>query len=347
MNRRRFLSRLPAVAAIPLNTAAARAGQIFPISAEGASVSATPDANKAAFTRALHRAKAAGGDVLIDGRYRTANLIVDGMDGVGIIGLERGRSALIGGHGDDALLSVVRSRDVVVSGVELRTEGVAALYALTSEALAIRDVQTWGGRMAGLFLDRCLAPVLSGVTVRDVTLNGAVGGCGIWIMRGGSGARLSNILIEGVDGDGLRIDSSSRDGLPSVQCLGAAVMGLMVSAAGRITTNAAAVILEGASNTTISSIMVDGVGTSSRPGHGIVMQQDQSGDIPSGNVVTATIIRRVTGYAVALLGAQYNSLSFSSWDGAGAGPLLSARGLGGLGAPSEANRIDIADGSRR
>lgn len=341
MDRRTFLTRLPGLAAVPIAGGSGASGPLMPMSSEGASSTASPATNTAAFYRALARAQAAGGAVQVDGRYPVANLILDGQHRAEIVGLGRGRSALNGGTGDNALLSVVRSNGVRLSGLELVTQGVAAVYGLTSDSLALTDVQTAGGRMAGLFLDRCDAPMIAGVTVRDVTMLGAIGGCGVWLMRGGSGARISNLAIERVDGDGLRLDCSSTDGIAPAQCQGAAVMGLWVAGAGRVANNAAGVILEGVAGTIISSVQI-----AEMRGHGIVMQQDQSGLVPAGNVVSAVVIREITGYAVAMVGAQHNSVSAAAWDGSGAGACLSLPGLGGAGAPCEGNTVEVSGGRR-
>lgn len=340
MNRRDFLARFPALAALPLAGGGA-SGPLFPMSAEGASPTAPAATNTAAFYRALARARDAGGDVQVDGRYAVSNLILDGQHEAGIVGLGRARSALIGGTGDNALLSVVRSDRVRVSGLELVTQGVAAVYGLTSAGLTLSDVQTSGGRMAGLFLDRCPAPVLAGVTVRDVTMNGAIGGAGVWLMRGGTSARISNLTVERVDGDGVRLDCSSSDGLPPGAVSDVAIMGLWVADAGRVATNAAALLLEGATHATVSSVQIAGV-----RGHGIVFQQDQSGIVPEHSIVSGMVFRALTGYAVAYVGARNNAVVSGVWDGSGAGLTLTLPGLGGSGAASERNHTEISGPGR-
>lgn len=342
LNRRAFLSRLPFLAGAPLTEGQAPPAT-FAMSAYGASAGGTAQANAGAFYRALDAAQRAGGVVLVDGRYAVSNLILDGQHQAALKGMGRGASALIGGTGDDALLSVVRSESVEARDLDLETQGVAAVYGLTSAGLHLENVNSRGGRMAGLFLDRCDAPNFRHVRVRDVLMHSpGVGGAGIWWMRGGTQGRMADIRVEEVDGDGIRLDASSNDGLPATIPTEAALMGLYINGAGRVTDNAAAVMLEGASNCMLTSLHV-----ARMRGHGLVLQQDQSGAIPTGNVIHTGLLLGLTGYAVALLGAQRNDLAMLSWDGSGAGKLLQAPGLGGNGAPSEFNTVQISGPGRQ
>lgn len=338
LNRRRLLSRLPAVALMPFGVRHDGVTGLFPMTDYGARATASEQTNATAFYRALEASLRAGGAIQVDGRYPVTNLILDGAHRATIVGLGRGRSALIGGTGDNALLSVARSDGVAVRAVELMTDGVAAVYGLSAADLTLAEVQTAGGRMAGVFLDRCHAPVMSHVAVREVLMHsGGVGGCGAWLMRGGNGGRLADITVERVDGDGVRMDASSNDGLPAVQPVGVALMGLYVNSAGRVASNAAALMLEGVRDATVSSVQI-----AAMRGHGLVMQQDQSGLIPQGNLVSGAVLRNLTGYAVALLGAQDNAVLASAWDGTGVGAVLQSAGLGGSGAPSTGNTVQIA-----
>lgn len=341
MNRRDFLSRLPFFAAVPLAGGGGPSG-LFPMADYGARVTASEQTNASAFYRALDAANRAGGVLQVDARYPVSNLILDGHHRAAITGLGRGRSALIGGTGDNALLAVVRSNLVEVRDLDLETQGIAAVYGLTSEGLHLTNVSTSGGRMAGVFLDRCAAPDFRHVAARGVRLHSpGVGGCGIWWMRGGTQGRMADCRVEDLDGDGFRFDASSRDGLPATIPDRLVLMGLAVSDAGKATTNAAAIMFEGAAYCTLTSFQI-----AAMRGHGLVLQQDQSGAVPTGNLLHTGIIHGITGYAVACLGAQHNEVGMVMWDGSGAGAVLQAPGLGGSGAASVGNTIDVAGPGR-
>ena len=303
-------------------------------------IAASPHADAATNTTAYYAAllQSVPGDVLRwpAGTFVVNNLIADSKPHRTILGAGRGQTLLVGATGNDALLSVVRSEGLAVRGLGLQTQGVAAVYAMSNPGLLLDDVQTWGGRMAGIYLDRTPAHLIR-VTVQAVRMNGAIGGNGVWVFRGGTGLRVDGLTVIDTDADGLKIDAGTTGDALATPCLGAALTGLSFHQTGQVVANAAALTLEGASNVTAQGVLIDGAG------HGIVMHQDQSGAVPAGNVGTGVVFRNLTGYAVATLGAQGNAVLASWRDGSGVGAHLSGPGLGGAGAASTANTVEIAE----
>lgn len=299
-------------------------------------VAHTPAQNTALIGAAL--AATAPGDTLQlpPGTYAVDNLIVDGYPRVTIQGAGNGRTALSGATGADALLSVVRSPGAAVRGLSLRTEGSAAIYGLTSPGLTLADVQTHGGRMAGIYLDRTPAH-LARVTVRSVRLNGAIGGIGVWVFRGGTGLSIDGLLTEDTDADGLKIDAGTTDDALAEPCLGGLLRNLALYQSGQAGGNSSALTLEGSAGVSIQNVLIDGAV------HGVVIHQDQSSAIPAGNVITGAVFRNLTGYAVATLGAQGNAVLASWRDGSGVGAHLDGPGLGGAGAASTDNTVEIVE----
>ena len=80
------------------------------------------------------------------------------------------------------------------------------------------DATSAGGHFAGLFVDRCPAPALEWVTVRDV--RGGLG-TGVWVIRGGSDLRVQGLTVEDVDGNALSLDAGTTNDPAAAACVGA------------------------------------------------------------------------------------------------------------------------------
>lgn len=342
VTRRNLLAKAPGVAAALALLGSGRpvgAAPLFDIRSYGALESGSAARNKQAFVEALAAAQAAGGSVLIAGQYQTDNLAIVSQSGASIVGMGRNRSKLTGASGLDALVSIVTSDNVRWTGVDLETDGVAAIYGAQSDGLLFDTVATRGGRTAGIYMDRCDAATLRTVAVRYVRQSGGIGGTGLWVFRGGTGIAVDGLTVEDTENEGIKIDSGTTADALHEQCTSGTLRNLLLRNTAKVASNGSALLIEGGRNITVTTAAVDTAGAPGVTGHAVVMQQDQSTDIPQNNVVTGLTVQRITGFAVALVGAQNNQVNVAYLDSSGLGASSTSTGLGGAGTASSGNTV--------